>query len=417
MEKKINKMSDSPKNKKQTKKSEIKKAEDNSQYTLEVTDDKKVILPTSNNNIGKGEILEYRIKRLFFAMGYYVHNNIFIQTGDDEPYDIVTDLDVYGVYVHNDFNEKRIWADCKSGNANELNRISWLIGVKALINSDEVLFVKKGVKFSTKLFASQRNIQIIDLAILDEIEKRYEIEKNDWKNLWNPDINHKNIDVFKRIQVPDNQTYKRIYKYISTYYWTTDKYAKVKKTITALKELAVAVQYPLEMEEKKAIEWAVYKLIGLFVLAVFGVCKDVFYLNNDDKKQMIVEGLTFGNVSKKRMDGILKVTNHLANKIIETSCKEPNIVIPEIQLNPPEYTEALLDFVFRIINNPQSYFDILRFVDFCLMQYDFVGQEYNYEEIRKYFSNYEGQISAEKTILHFICHVAGIPKDMFILLK
>lgn len=131
---------------------------------------------------------------------------------------------------------------------------------------------------------------------------------------------------------------------------------------------------------------------------------------------MIIEGLTFGNMSKKRMDDILKVTNHLANKIIENSCKESNILMPEIQLNPPEYTEALLDFIFRVVGNPKSYFDILRFIDFCLMQYDLNNQEYNYKELEKIFPDYKNQIAAEKTVLHFVCHVAKIPKEIFVLL-
>lgn len=368
-------------------------------------------------NISKGEFLEYRIKRLFFFMGYYVNNNIFIQTSQDEPFDVVTDLDVYGVYVHNDFNLKRIWADCKSGNANEINRISWLIGIKSLISVDDILFVKKGVKISTKLFASQKNIQIVDLQMLEEIEKRYEINQDDWRNLWNPEINEKNINMFKKNDIPDNQVYKRIFKFINTYYWVNEKYAKIKKSITALKDLAVSIQYPISSEQKEAIRWGIYKVIGLFLLATMEVCRDIYYLNDEDKKQIIVEGLTFGNMSKKRMDDILKVTNHLANKIIESSCKKTDVNMPEIQLNPPEYTEAFTDFIFRIIGNPKMYFDIIRFLDFCLMQYDLFEKDYNLEELVKIFPNYENQITAEKTILHFVCHIAKLPKEIFVLIK
>ena len=100
-------------------------------------------------NVNKGELLEYQIKRLFFFMGYFPKTNIIIQTSSDEPYDTVTDLDVYGIYIHSDFSEKTIWSDCKSGAAQEINRVAWLTGIKEMIEVDDILFVKKGTKLST----------------------------------------------------------------------------------------------------------------------------------------------------------------------------------------------------------------------------------------------------------------------------
>ena len=117
--------------------------------------EKKETTQVDNKQIrNKGELLEYQIKRLFFFMGYFCKNNIIIQTSTDEPYDIVTDLDVYGIYIHTDFSKKNIWADCKSGAAQEINRIAWLIGIKQMLDVDDILFVKKGTKLSTKLYAN-----------------------------------------------------------------------------------------------------------------------------------------------------------------------------------------------------------------------------------------------------------------------
>jgi len=365
----------------------------------------------------KGELLEFRIKRLFFFMGYWAHNNIMIQTSQDEPFDVVTDLDVYGIYMHNNFISKTIWADCKSGNANELSRISWLIGIKDLINVDEVLFVKKGVKTTTKVFANKRNIQIVDLEIISEIEKRYNIHSNDWRGSWNPNANISNLEVFRTLKVPDNQRYKRVGKFMSTHYWASDKYGKIKKSITALKELSVYIQFPLKPEETRAIKWASIQIINMFLLAVLNVCRDLYYLNDRDKESIIIEGLTFGEMPKKRMEDILKVTNHLAHNAINGLGLENKVEIPEVKLNAPEYAEAFINFVIRIINSPNNFYDILRFMDFCLFEYDLEDKKYNMEEIKCIFSNHEELITSEKTILHFICYVSKMPIDIFTLLK
>lgn len=382
---------------------------------------KKEISQKSNSRkISKGELLEYQIKRLFFYMGYYTKNNIIVQTSQDDPYDIVTDLDVFGTYIHNDFSMKTIWADCKSGETQELNRISWLIGVKDMINVDEILFVKKGTKRSTKIFANNRGIGIVDLSIISNMEKRYGILENDWSNAWNPDIQSQNSKCFKEILVPDNQKYKKISKFISTHFWAiTDCYSRVKKTLTALKDLSSSIQLPLTNQEITSIKWAIYQLVGMFTLSSLQVCRDIYYLNDTDKNEMIINGLIYGANSKQKIDEILLVTNKIAKyTLLRNNVDEKvSMGIPEIKLNPPEYTDAFIDLIHRITNSPLQYYDILRYMDFVLFQYDLVDQPYNEKEILHIFCNNDKLKIGLKTILHFICYTTNIPRDIFLLLK
>lgn len=252
-------------------------------------------------NVNKGELLEYQIKRLFFFMGYFSKSNIIIQTSSDMPYDIVTDLDVYGVYIHSDFSKKTIWADCKSGAAQEINRVAWLMGIKEMIAVDDILFIKKGTKTSTKLFANAKNIQIVDLSIISDMEKRYGIKDDDWRCLWNPEVQNENINIFKNISTPNNSIYKRIFKFINTHYWVIeDNFTKCKKTITALRDLAVFVELPLEAEEKKAIRWAIYQLSSMLMLPMLQICRHVQYFPDKDKIDTIIAGLIYGAILRQK---------------------------------------------------------------------------------------------------------------------
>lgn len=371
-------------------------------------------------NINKGELLEYQIKRLFFFMGYYPKTNIIIQTRSDEPYDIVTDLDVYGIYIHSDFSMKTIWSDCKSGAAQEINRVAWLTGIKEMIEVDDILFVKKGTKLSTKIFASERNVQIVDLSTIKDMEKRYGIEENDWRGSWNPRIQKENINVFKNISTPNNSICKRIFKFINTHYWAIDdNFTKCKKTITALRDLATLVELPLEIKETSAIKWAVYQLSSMLMLPMLQICRQVQYFANEDKNEIIILGLIYGSNSKSKIDDILKVTNGIARRTLFQYCGGENELmdLPEIKLNQPEYTEAFINMIFRIVEQPLSYFDILRFLDFALLQYDLDNRQYNMEEIKRIFNNGEELLKSTKTFLHFICHITHMPKEVFVLLN
>lgn len=370
-------------------------------------------------NMNKGDLLEYQIKRLFFFMGYFPKTNIIIQTSSDEPYDVVTDLDVYGIYIHIDFSKKTIWSDCKSGAAQEITRLAWLTGIKEMIEVDDILFVKKGTKLGTKLFANEKNIQIVDLCTIEDMEKRFGIKSDDWRGSWNPQIQKENMNVFKNICSPNNSIYKRIFKFINTHYWAIeDNFTKCKKTITALRDLASLAELPLMVNEKKAIRWATYQLSSMLMLPMLQICRQVQYFTNEDKVNIIIIGLTYGSNSKSKIDDILKVTNNIARKTLYKYCGENNLIdLPEIRLNEPEYTEAFINMIFRIVEQPLSYFDILRFLDFTLFQYDLENQQYNIKEINEIFNNTDDLLKSTKTFLHFICHITNMPKEVFVLLN
>lgn len=353
-------------------------------------------------------------------MGYFPKTNIIIQTSSDEPYDTVTDLDVYGIYIHSDFSKKTIWSDCKSGAAQEINRVAWLTGIKEMIEVDDILFVKKGTKLSTKLFANAKNIQIVDLSIIEDMEKRYGIKSNDWRGSWNPQIQNENINTFKNISAPNNLIYKRIFKFINTHYWAIeDNFTKCKKTITALRDLASLAELPLVLKEKRAIRWAVYQLSSMLMLPMLQICRQVQYFTNEDKMDIIILGLIYGSNSKSKIDDILKVTNNIARKTLYKYCGGENklIDLPEIKLSQPEYTEAFVNMIFRIIEQPLSYFDILRFLDFALSQYDLENQQYDIKELSEIFNNTDDLLKSTKTFLHFICHITNMPKEVFVLLN
>lgn len=377
--------------------------------------DKKIV-----KKVNQGELLEYQVKRLFFFMGYYARNNIIIQTNAEEPCDVVTDLDVYGIYIHSDFSQKTIWGDCKSGVAQEINRVAWLNGIKDMIDVDDILFVKKGTKLSTKLFANAKGIQIVDLGIISKMEKRFGIKEDDWRGSWNPLIQNECINTFKNISIPDNSKYKRVYKFISTHYWAIeDNFTKCKKTITALRDLASVVALPLAQEEHMAIRWAVYQLSCMLLLPLLQICRQVQCFPDKDKNEIIVLGLIYGSNSKAKIDDILKVTNGIARKTLLRYFDDVSVLtdLPEIKLHQPEYTEAFIDMISRIIEQPLNYFDILRFLDFVLFQYDLKSEKYDIKEISKLFTNTKELLKSTKTFLHFVCYISGIPKDIFIALN
>ena len=155
------------------------------------------------------------------------------------------------------------------------------------------------------------------------------------------------------------------------------------------------------------------------MLSMLQICRQVQFFPDKDKIDAIILGLIYGSNSKSKIDDILKVTNNIAKKTLHQYCVNENklIDLPEIKLNQPEYTESFINIILRIIEQPLYYFDILRFLDFVLSQYDLDNEKYNKEEINGIFDNAEELLKGTKTFLHFICHITNIPEEIFILLN
>lgn len=205
-----------------------------------------------NTNINKGDLLEFRLKRLLFFMGYIPKVGVKIKVDDESKSDDITDLDVLGMSINRDFQIISTWVDCKSGRAKTLERIVWLTGMKEIYKTSNIWFVKSRVKENIKSFARKNEIVVIDDLFLDKMESAYGIDKDDFRGCWNP-INFigmlKNLSI---LDIPKNEPYKKVSNFIEYDYWVTSKYKKVKKCITAFNYIS-QVNYSILGENKEKV--------------------------------------------------------------------------------------------------------------------------------------------------------------------
>ncbi|WP_153465080.1 hypothetical protein [Sediminibacillus terrae] len=363
----------------------------------------------------KGDYLEYRAKRLLFHMGYYTTQGVIVKSSLKDAYDVVTDLDVYGVYIHKDFRKKSVWLDCKSGFTKPLERISWIKGVKQEVDADDAIFITKRIRDTVKTFARDSSIQIFDRDMLSQIEESYGIGEDDWKGSWNPDTMNNKIKTFSQLNSPDNKHFKDIANFISSDYWAIDYYSQVKKVITALKTINNETPPSLREEDSKAFMWSIYKLIILFTLSLLNISRELYFFSEEERNTQLLDGLLSSDIPLKRRNEILKASYSLAYELVRDKFPDTKFSFDKDMINiaPPSYFEALKDLLSRVIKNPFTYYDILRSMDFLLMEYDLNQKGYNEKEILNYCSKFEENKVGLKSIFHFINQVTGIPKDYF----
>jgi hypothetical protein len=368
--------------------------------------------------INQGDLLEFRAKRLLFYMGYFPTRGVKVRTSLESFGEDITDLDVYGVYIHKDFRQKTVWVDCKSGAAKPLERISWMKGIKDVFPVDDTLFIKNGIRGSVKHFARKAGIEVLDSQTLDKIEKDYNIDSEKWLGSWNPYVMNNKINEFAKLKIPNNDIYKKIANLISSEFWARDNYTKIKKCITALRELAKIPTTGFSKEEEITFRWGIYELVTLFTLSVLSICKELYYYNFDDRRSALYEGLLSSDIPLKKRTEILQAAYRLAYEMIKSKYPEANPTMEKVvNIQPPEYFEALLDLISRIIDNPNTYYDILRPLDIILMEFRLLDKKYNPEKISGLFTNFENNVIGFKTIFHFIHQVTQIPKEFFLFIS
>ncbi|WP_337098668.1 hypothetical protein [Paenibacillus sp. YIM B09110] len=370
---------------------------------------------TEEKTLQKGYLLEYRMKRLLFHMGYFPKIGIDVRTSYDDASDKITDLDVYGLYVHRDFTSKSLWVDCKSGSVQIHDRITWIKGIMSEITVNDMIFVVNSARTSVKQYARKAGIQLLDINIVDKLEADYKINQDDWRGSWNPDTQHNKINQLSKFSIPTNDLYKRIAKYISSDYWVIDNYSKVKKTLSGIRDLSTYNNLKLNEEQTKTIQWSIYELTNLFLLAVLDIAKELYYFNDSEKRETVVEGLSSGDIPNRKRKEIFDSAFRVAYNVVKTQIPDFNIPskMPSFNITPPNYTESFIDLILRITNNPMYYYDLLRFLDFIFMEYDLQSKVISEADVRTLFKNYDELLIGAKTLLHFICQVTNIPRSMY----
>lgn len=369
-----------------------------------------------NTNINKGDLLEFRLKRLLFFMGYIPKVGVKIKVDDESKSDDITDLDVLGMSINRDFQIISTWVDCKSGRAKTLERIVWLTGMKEIYKTSNIWFVKSRVKENIKSFARKNEIVVIDDLFLDKMESAYGIDKDDFRGCWNPTNFIGMLKNLSTLDIPKNEPYKKVSNFIEYDYWVTSKYKKVKKCITAFNYISQVNYSTLGENKEKVVRWATYELMTMFSMALMEICGELIYCNDSERKRVLFNNLRSSDISLKQRQYIIEASYSLAEQLIRSNTSM------DFKLNRrdynemddlPKYSEALLELINRIIDHPNHYYDVCRCMDYILFEYELNNKRIDINDVQNIFPHYDKNIIAVKSIISFVCDVVEIDRCIF----
>jgi hypothetical protein len=257
-----------------------------------------------------GDELEYRIQRLMTFMGYFSRRARPIYTVG--RLDQATDLDVFSIRWKEPFRRELVIAECKSGSSRPLDRVFWLAGVRQFVSANEAFLVRHGTKWNIKDFAKQCGVNVIDSHRIEELEKNYGIEKDDWPGL--SDIQ------FAKATAGEWNSALKTDSNIWELYWTLcseiqfdEPFAIINYLLSNLRLLTA--RNPT-MPQNSFYKFLIAEALCLVALSAMRLAEYSFDLSPKDRDGFTKKGLSYGDFDPEYADRILRSAHNLASQAV-----------------------------------------------------------------------------------------------------
>jgi hypothetical protein len=332
----------------------------------------------------EGTLLEYRVARLLFHMGYFTRTRLPLKSFFYPEHIDITDIDVYAIKFDNDFNEHKILVDCKSGTSSKQkeskpsNRVLWLSGLIKFLNASRGYFIKPQITDKFKDFALKNGITPLDYARLEELETQFNLI--DWRGSYSIENFEREINSYNNIKKRRGDM-NQLYWFLKMDFWTLPSNIQIKQIVERFQDLSIKCSF----EESYEI-WLLGESIILFSIALLRFSQDLFPLTEQQRNNWINIKMIEGLGTIEQQEKLLFLSRQYAASIIEQyTGKKIDIKEDEVKIPPPEYTSNLIDLFSRILDEPEISIYIPRFLDFFIYEYIISKKNVNKDELISLF--------------------------------
>ena len=332
------------------------------------------------------------IQKIFWSMGMWARIDIPIVIYEDDSQKekmkrhFLTDIDVYGENIQNDFSLYKSIADCKSGkNIKVFERLFWLRGVKDYFGASQAYLVKKNISNNAKIFLPRLEINGIDNDILTEFGKIYHTDSL-------PMFSEKYYSELEIIISNYRDEYKKIYDYLVTRYWFTESNISMRVLLTMLGKREFYKKFD---KNKKEHRYLLMETCTLFARTILACCRYTLRRDVIDIKQSVTEYIHGG------VDELNLKLNMIRD--FKTELKE---LLKESQIDDkvfvyPPYFEELVKLVAVILSQANDIKDIIRYME--IMGHEIVLEtKFNFKECIGSSYSYVGHKLAKDIIVLYL---------------
>lgn len=311
--------------------------------------------------------LKLRIMRFLWYNGYFVRKNINLPrfSYGERTSEQYTDMDVLSLKIDEDFGQKIIICDCKSGrNVKNTDRILWLSGLMAYMGADKGIFFRTRIN-ETRYFdlAKKLNITPLSLERLSELEKAYNLESKQFIGSFNKDILKIEEEIFKKLK----NNSKKVYDYLNLLYWNDIPQKQIKLLINSQNNINISTY----LNEKEKLFLHMY-ILSLLSSSVLKFSQSILIFPNSEREIHIKESLLGEGIEIKERKRLLDSFYGFMSAEIRERYGENYPISKKDFMSQiyPKYSKYLLDLTQRVCMNPIDAIQVPRFLD--IIAYEFI---------------------------------------------
>lgn len=302
--------------------------------------------------------LKIIFKKLLWKMGHYGRIDVKIAeygdnlTGRKDGISELTDIDVYGFSVQDDFQIQNIIVDCKNGeNISPANRLFWIKGVmENLSNSRGYLVMgKKNIPSHLREIANKFNVSLMDGKNIIVMDRIYNLSSIKDLNVFSKEM------FFKQDRISEKQL-KDLLDYRKYHYWINEDHTNIHNIIRLLTDYS-----PKLLPTNKNHQIIVMDFIILFTIILFKMCSFIMRTSISDIKGGVILFLYNGEYNLDKYISVLD----LIDRIFKTSVNNHEEIRGLLDYKPSFY-ESLVELTIALLRRPRESKDILRYMDAAL---------------------------------------------------
>ncbi|WP_088227115.1 hypothetical protein [Desulfosporosinus sp. FKB] len=303
--------------------------------------------------------LKIKFKQILWQMGHYARIDVKIagygeqeQSGRRDGIGELTDVDVLGINVHDDFQIEPIIVDCKNGeNVSPSNRLYWLKGVMESLDSTRGYLVmgKKTIPSHLREVANKLNVSLMDGKNLVALERIYNINELDGINIFSEEL------FLKQEQISEKQI-AELLNYRKYHYWISEDHTNLHNILSLLSKYADKLN-PLN----KNHQIIVMDLIILLTISIFKACSYVIRTSLSDVKHGVLLFLYNGIYNLDKYSSVLAIVD----KIFEKTARNYDQIRKMIDTKP-RFFDNLVELCITLLRRPNEAKDILRYMDIII---------------------------------------------------
>ncbi|MFS0892379.1 hypothetical protein [Peribacillus frigoritolerans] len=304
--------------------------------------------------------LKILFKKIFWEMGHYSRLDVKLGSFGEPEGKIqegvmeLTDADVLGVFLDNDFKLSYSTCECKNGKNISLSKLLfWTKGVMEFLGSDTKGYLVLGqlsIPSHIREMGNRLNITLMDMTNIKGFSILYNTDKLSG--------NMFDFDAFQYIQSVSDKTLGDLFNYRKYHFWISKHNTNILNIINMLRENRLKLN-----SDSKEHQILITDLVTLFTISLFDLCSYLVRVNISNPKETVIAYLFDGVYNLKKYNKVVNMMDNILKKSVDNYDE-----IQHILTVVPDYYNDLLDLVVRIIKRPNESKNILKYFDIILYE-------------------------------------------------